>query len=84
MSQADSHSSGEPKHVEGMLSGYVRYSDSTYVYHCEAKPRTSLTAAKWRITRVTTSTARREFTANYENWSDVATSVGVVAALSYS
>lgn len=69
---------------------FAHYSDATYDYYCEAPPRTALTEAVWRVSRIHKTTLREQWAAPAPGADkegrlefNLATSLVVVAALDY-
>lgn len=60
------------------------YSNSTYQYFGEAVPGTALTAAAWRVSRLTIATNRIEWADGNGKFDNVFTDLSTVAALSFS
>jgi hypothetical protein len=83
MSLEDSYLQGATQPVTGYVPKLVNYSDATYKYTCLAKPGTSLTAAKWMVFRTEISTGNITH-ADSGRFTQVATNVSLVAALSYT
>jgi len=66
--------------ADGSLDFGPIYSDGTYKYFGEAIPGTALTAAEWRVSRMTISTSRIEYlgTGKFEHvFTDVSTVAGL-------
>jgi len=65
---------------------FMHYTDATYDYYCEAPPRTPLTEAFWRVSRINKTTLREEWAANSDGklGFNLATSLAIVAALDYA
>jgi hypothetical protein len=59
------------------------YSDTTYDYVCKSIPGTALATASWQVKRID-SDGSIEFADGNEHFDNVATSLAIVAALSYS
>lgn len=60
------------------------YTDATYDYVCEAPPGNPLATAYWRVKRTHKTSGRVEWVDGNGNFDNLATSLVVVAALSYS
>jgi len=73
---------GDPEYITGYVPKVVNYSDATYSYTCLGKPGTSITDAKWQVFRTKLSNNNIEHV-DYGRFSQVATSLAVVAAMTY-
>lgn len=60
------------------------YQDGTYIYVCTASPGSTLTDPVWQIKRLNTTDIAIEWADGDKNYDNVATSLAVVAALTYS
>ncbi len=60
------------------------YDDGTYKYFGEAVPGTALTAADWRVSRMTIATSQIEWCDGDALFDNVFTSLAVVELLSFS
>lgn len=65
---------------------FMKYSDATYDYYCYGPPRTPLTTAAWRVSRINKTTLREEWAANASGSlnNNVATDLATVAALDFA
>ncbi len=65
---------------------FMKYSDATYDYYCEAPPRTALIEAFWTISRIHNTTLREEWAANTAGnlHNNLATDLATVAALDFA
>ncbi len=71
------------KSVSGL--SFITYDDtSTYEYFCFATAGSVLTKPHWKIFRLTKANNRVEWCDGNDNFDNVATSLAVVEALSYS
>lgn len=70
--------------TDGALASGPIYQDATYKYFGEALPGTALTAASWRVSRMTISNSRIEWADGNGNLDNVFTDLTTVAALSFS
>jgi hypothetical protein len=84
MAFGDSYVQGQTIFVSGFAPKVVNYSDATYSYTCLAQPFTLINASKWAVFRTETSTGNVTHAAGYLSFSSPATSLAVVAALTYS
>ena len=70
--------------TDGALASGPIYTNGTYNYFGEAVPGSALTAAVWRVSRMSISTSQVEWADGNGNFDNVYTSLAVVAALSFS
>jgi hypothetical protein len=82
MSLEDSYLQGSVQPTAKYSAKKKFYSDTSYDYVCYAKPGTALTASKWMVVRFDKSTDDVTH-ADYGRFTQPATNVSVVAALSY-
>lgn len=83
MALQDSYFVGSVTPVAGFSPALMPYADASYDYTCVANPGTGLTESKWKVFR-TDKTSGRIMHANGGLFTCVATSVTVVAALTYT
>lgn len=84
MALGDSYVQGQTIFVSGFAPKVKNYSDATYTYTCLAQPFTALTAAKWAVFRTQISNGDITHASGYLSFNNVATSLAIVAALTYT
>jgi len=64
---------------------FMPYADATYDYYCYAPPRTELTVAHWRVSRIHKTSLREQWAASSDGDmnTNLATDLATVAALDF-
>ena len=62
----------------------ITYEDDTYLYVCKSIPGSQLTDPVWQIKRINMTSVAVQWADGNTNYDNVATDLGVVAALIYS
>lgn len=70
--------------ADGALASGPIYADATYQYFGDSTPGSSLSAAVWRVSRMTIATSQIQWADGNGNFDNVFTDVATVAALSFS